>query len=882
MTVLPRWYVVGVLWLVLCTTGVSLAQPRQVYDIDLPAGSVSEALNQLSEQTGVPVVFPYDLVKGKKSNSVVGRYTLLEAMDALLRDTGLSGGLSEKGVLTISQSKSSAPQPGETVVSNDPNIENTNKARSARPRGIAAFFASVTAALSFTAQGTDAGSSDQADMSEVLVTAEKREERQQDVPIAMTVINPDTLAENGQNRLIDYFASVPGLNVNQGGGGAGTQYLTIRGLGQGPYYNATVAVVVDDVLTGSSNNLAFGPLTTPDIDPSDLDRIEVLKGPQGTLYGADSLGGLIKYVTKDPSTAALSGRVEVDGSSVLDGGQGYGVRGAVNIPVSDTFSIGANGFARRDPGYIDDLTTGQKNINSADVYGGRIAGLWRPSNDISLKLSALVQRTDGNGTNYVNSNSLGQFTQGALNQTGLPGTGTYTTQEQLYSATFKAKVAGVDVVSVTGYSINELRNLQDFTADFGGALAAAEFPGTGAVGSALEDRYETDKFSQEIRVSSSIGRWLDWLVGGFYTHERSPDTFENYYAETATGSQVGGQFLGTLSPITLSEYAVFSDLTVHFTDQFDVQLGGREGWNKQTYGSVFTGPIASLYYGSSSYVTPTEDANGHAFTYLVTPEFKLSPDLMIYARVASGYRIGGSNYVSFPGTPPSYKPDTTTNYELGIKGELPDRRLTFDAAAYYISWKDFQISVDAPVTSDGQTETVYYVANAGNAKSEGLEASLQARPVTGLTITAQGSYNHAVLTQDFSSEILAGLTYGKSGDPLPYSIRWTGGLTIDQDIHLANAWTGFIGGTVNYIGSYEEQFTRNATIPRAAIPGYTTFNLHTGARHDSWLINLYLNNVGDKHAILGINSVAGLGITGGYSSPVIQPRTLGLSVVKQF
>src|SRR5262249_21211164 len=156
--------------------------------------------------------------------------------------------------------------------------------------------------------------------------------------------------------------------------------------------------VIDDVPVGSSQWLSFGSLTQPDLDPSDLARIEVLKGPQGTLYGADSLGGLIKYVTQDPTTKAFGGRAELSGAGVTGGGEGYAVRGAANIPLSESVAMRVSAFGRRDPGYIRDITTGADNVNSANVYGGHVSLLYRPSSNLSLKLGALIQNTNANGT----------------------------------------------------------------------------------------------------------------------------------------------------------------------------------------------------------------------------------------------------------------------------------------------------------------------------------------------------------------------------------------------------------------------------------------------------------------------------------------------------
>jgi len=398
------------------------------------------------------------------------------------------------------------------------------------------------------------------------------------------------------------------------------------------------------------------------------------------------------------------------------------------------------------------------------------------------------------------------------------------------------------------------------------------------IGSQLVD--ETNKFSQELRLSSSIGQWLDWLVGGFYTHENAPISHENFTSANPATGTLGDVFLTYVeTPYRFSEEAIFSDLTVHFTDRFNVQLGGRESWYNQVYQETYTGPGAIDYPGHPSpYVAPELHATGSAFTYLVTPQFKISPETTAYARVASGYRIGGPNSSAliYPGTPSEYKPDRTTNYEIGIKGDYLEHRLSVDVAAYYISWHDFQLKVL-------QDSFNQFTTNAGDAKSEGVELSVQAHPVTGLTIQAEGSFNDAALTQDLPAAAVAAGAYAVAGDRLPYSIRWSGGITANQDFPLWRGWTGFVGGAFDYVGLRYAEFASSSTSPRIQMPAYSTLNLRMGALHELWLFNLFVNNVGDRRGIVG--GFAGAVETGNadqYAGTVIQPRTVGLSVARSF
>jgi outer membrane receptor protein involved in Fe transport len=270
---------------------------------------------------------------------------------------------------------------------------------------------------------------------------------------------------------------------------------------------------------------------------------------------------------------------------------------------------------------------------------------------------------------------------------------------------------------------------------------------------------------------------------------------------------------------------------------------------------------------------------------LVTPQFKLSPDAMIYARVASGYRIGGPNVTAAAGSsiPEDYKPDTTINYELGIKDELADRRLSIDAAIYYIKWHNFQLNVCNPGGPGGGL--LCFETNAGDAKSEGVELSVQSHPITGLTLGAQGSFNEAELTQNLPPAAVTAGIYGLAGDPLPYSIRWSGGVTATQEFPLSGEWKGFVGGQYSYVGARPTEFASSATSVRAELGSYTSLNLRVGARTDAWLLNLYVNNVADLRSVIGATPyVSATGIAGGfgYYGSVIQPRTIGISVSRRF
>jgi iron complex outermembrane recepter protein len=702
---------------------------------------------------------------------------------------------------------------------------------------------------------------DAAALQEVVVTAQKRQELLQDVPVPVTAISGASLVESNQLRLDDYFDLIPGLSATNSGN---SSQLTIRGLTTGAGTNPTVGITIDDVPFGSSSALGYGQVAA-DLDPSDLARVEVLRGPQGTLYGASSLGGLVKYVTVDPSTDGFSGRIQGGADGVYGGNQaGYNFRGSVNVPLSDTLAVRASAFDRRDPGYIDDVETGQRDVNWTQAEGGRVAVLWRPSADFSVKLSGLYQDSVLNAAD----SSGPQAGLGELQQSMLAGTGGYKSRIEAYNATLSGSAMGVNITSITGYSTNAFTSIGDFTPFFGpltqSGIPGTNFTGFGVPGTSIVTSIDATKVTEELRLSSSIGR-VDWLVGGFFNHERSPEA-ENIFANASDGSQVGTWLLSS-DPSTLTEYAGFADITVHFTDQFNIQFGGRESRNKQTYSENFTGPYAQYLLGASPYIYPEEHSSDNSFTYLVTPQYKFSPDLMVYARLASGYRPGGPNVnaASF-GLPPAYQPDKTENYELGIKGDTLEHTLTFDASLYYISWKNVQLSlVD-------QSNDESYNANGGDAKSEGVELSSEFKPFQGLTLSAWVSWNEAVLTQDLPT---SSSVYGLAGDRLPYGSRISGSFAVNEEFHLTGRLIGFVGGDASYVGQREGDFEGPPPQQRLGFPGYAKMNVRGGVKYDTWMYNLFINNATDRRGI-------------SYQSPVppepvyIQPRTVGFLVSKTF
>ncbi len=732
-------------------------------------------------------------------------------------------------------------------------------------------------AASASQAGEPAATQSAAPIETVVVTAEKKSERLQDTPVPVTVLNTTRLSEVNQVRLQDYFEKVPGLSIDAEGNGQSN--IILRGIASARQSNPTVGILINDVPFGSSTVLGDGDLLAPDLDPADLLRIEVLRGPQGTLYGASSLGGLIKYVTADPSTRALTGRVETDVDGTVDGGVGYGVRGGINIPVSDTLAVRVSGFSRQTPGYVDNVVNGDRDVNFVSAQGGNVAVLWAPNQDLSVRLGAILQDTSGKGYDGVTTTYNQQPLYGDLKQNEPPGSGLFDSFVQLYTSEIRAHLGSVDLTSVTGYGLTDYSSNPSFqTYDSIAAAATATATSAGIDGAELGQAFETRKFTQELRVASSpaaysiLGHRVDWLAGVFYDNETTPSDQYILAVDPLTG-RTAGSVLDITFPSTYEEVAGFGDVTLHLTPRFDIQGGVRYAYNHQTYRErddydPTLGVPSPQFFSSTSYDSPV--------TFLVTPSYRLSPNAMLYARIASGYRPGGPNADIVPGSgvPTSYHSDTTINYELGAKGDLLNHRLTYDLSAYDIEWSNIQIQLTDPVTQ------FIYFANALSARSTGAEFALNYRLTPALRIVANGSYDVAELTQ----AIPAGGGVGSAGSPLPFVPRFEGSLSVERDVRLSNDWIATASATLSYVGRRYEAFVDSPGNLRVTLPDYEKLDLRVTAHDPHWSVTLFANNATDTRGVLSTISQAGSVSTATslYNTIYIQPLTVGLSVVRFF
>jgi iron complex outermembrane receptor protein len=858
----------------------AMASPKS-FSID--SQDAPHSLLEFGRQSGLQILFASDKVKGITTNAVYGSYEPIDALHLLLKGTPLTVSEKSEGVLVV------GPQlKARNSLSAEPVAGNTD--------GSTARLAQATAAASQPQSGADSVSkngaassssvssgSESLKLSEIIVTAQKVSQKLMDVPMSITVVTGDQLEELQATRILDWLALVPGLNINDGttpGKGA----LILEGI---PSLGAAseVGMYVNDTPVGSSSTFGSGGATVLDLLPYDLDRIEVLRGPQGTLYGASSMGGLVKYVMKSPDLDNFSASVGGDFFSIKGSdGRGDGVRGALNLPVvSGLLGLHVSAYDQYTPGFITNGLTGAKDQNGIRQTGGRAALLWDINSDACILVSALYQKV-----------AAANQTEVALNQaTGLPIYGDFaednvrqepSTQEvRLYDLTLNWNLHWADLTSVSSYQNFQDNLTGDATASlapFNALLGAFHLPTFAQADTNIDLGLE--KFTQEVRLASPQDQPLRWLVGGFFTHEETTneDAF-NVYDAAGVPVAALNPFITNDLRATYKEYAGFGDLTYQITNRFDVTGGVRYAHNSQSYQSQSGSFIGAVFD------TPSPPSSGRSSegvtTFLFSPNYHFNETTIAYLRVATGYQPGGANVLSpfFPTAPATFSSSRLIDYQPGLKSTFLDGRASVDVSAFYIDWTKIQLLVEGPSDLANAEE------NGGKARSTGFDFAGSYTLIPGLVLGTNFNYTDAILTSPVAS------LNSLSGAPLPYVPRWSGALTAEYNTLLPGAnWRTFAGGSYHYVGP-RFSGVEGATVTQqllqpadAEVRSYSTIDLHLGASHGGLRVSLYARNLTDKYAYLAPTfyrySANPLYIPIDIQAPVLQPRTIGISVDQTF
>jgi len=726
-----------------------------------------------------------------------------------------------------------------------------------------------------------------AELEAVIVTANKREQDVRSVATSITVIDAEQLERLQARQLTDFAAYIPSLQVTSLGA-PGRTTITMRGvavLSSG----STIGTYIDEVPVGSSGIYQAATVFALDLLPYDIERIEVLRGPQGTLYGAGSMGGLLKYVTRSPDLDETELRFGAGVSDVESGGAlGANIRFGANMPlVEDQVGVRVSYMYNKIPGYIDNEIDGERNINDGSQESGRAELLWQGDN-ASFSLTAMSQDidTDNNAIVALDPEDLEPLYGDLVNSVFVDEP--FSKELDFYSATFDWDLGWGDFVSATGYTETRTRQRQDGTLIYGEfANIALGLPEPGS--SAFDVGLDLDKFTQEFRLVSDSDGPFEWMVGGFYSDEDGTQT-QSLYLNQLDGSPLPPPFdaiAGTLAVIKLpssyEELAGFANGSYRFNDWFKLEAGVRYANNDQEFVQSVTDGI----------ILPIADSPGESdedvFTWSLSPVFQLSEDVMLYGRAASGYQPGGPN-VAIAGLPSSVDSSTLDSYELGLKAGFMDQRLLLDVTGFYIDWTDIQIATSVNGVSG--------LINGGEATTKGFELSSTFQATESFSLGVNATYTDASIEDDFATttivtpDVIIAITNGLADDALPYVPEWAWSAVADYYFPVGSL-DGHVGAGLRWVGDQVNDTTGRQTVslptdpptvvaddltPPLELDSYFAFDLYADLSGESWTVRAYARNLGDERGYQRYTAVnsAVTGATANIAAAPIQPRTIGL------
>jgi iron complex outermembrane recepter protein len=802
-------------------------------DFDIPAQSLSAALIQFSHEARIQVIVSDD-ISHQMTQGIMGPHTIREALTQLLAAAGLGYRVVGDSSITI--------------------VRDT-RTNSSTSGGAAAEAPAASSRKPKTAAAPDGSANNEVVLEEVIITANKRSERLADVPMSAVVLSGQKLTDAQATTLQDIVNRVPGLQLVSDS--PVDNQLIIRGISVGTSaLNSSVATYLDEVPYTSEGPFANSNNLAPNLDTYDLARVEVLRGPQGTVYGANALAGLLKYVTNAPDPTQYSASFLMGVSSVEHGGVGYEEHGMVNLPFSDTLALRLVGNDNRFPGYIDDPSRDQTQINSFDRYGGRASLLWQADPSLSVRLTAQYQYLEAHDTGDVDVYPgtlrplFGDLTQERV--IAQP----QSVENEIYNATINWDLGFASLTSATSYTESRPNLTEDFTWVYGSYVSSLL---GGNYGTALTESEPVHSFTQEVRLAWRRDEKWDWMIGAYFTDEGAHEIEATPPIDLSTGKLLYDlqSSLGIYDiTSTYREFAEFGDINYRITPAFEVGLGERYSSEKQSYNQVNNGLIT----GTADFTTHSDQG---AFTYSADAKYKFDPEALVYLRVASGFVPGGPNDV-LPGSPlpETFHSSTTTNYEAGIKGAAMDGRLNYDFDVFDVEWSDIQLVAEV----DG----LYGLTNGGAARSRGVESAVSYVPTRGLSLSANAAYTDARLTQNTPASV-----GGYAGDRLPDAPFFSSTLSASYERPLSSAIVGFGGVDWHYTGDRLSEFVLGA--PRQTLPSYSMVDLRAGVRVKAYELTLYVKNAVDSRGISELSETAVNGINA-YSASVVTPRTVGLTV----
>jgi iron complex outermembrane recepter protein len=824
-----RLFACGVLGTLLSAWSPAAAADTSL-TVGIPPQPVAAALSEFAHQSGLQLLYVSKVAQARASKGAHAGLSAAAALTELLDGTGLSFQFVNARTVRIFESPAVAPTAPSTGIDAP-----TKRVQRRPPSG--SLDAIIITSLRDQGQRSAA-------------------EYIQNVPASVSLVSGESLIAQKSENLLDYAAVIPGFNIFDSGY-TGWRSVLLRGI-----YSFTqassVAFYLDDAPMGANGSYAGACCSVLELTPYDLERLEVLRGPQGTLYGQQSMTGLIRYVLKAPSLAGFEGRVGLDLSTVYGASQaGNSFRAMANVPVvEDVLGVLVSGYETYTPGYIDNLYTGAKDVNTLRQYGGRIATLWRPGESFSLKVSAFWNRINADAPNIVTFAGSERVPNtgdgyvlrpigplGDLKVSG-PVLAPYSVSIDYYAATASWNPGSIAVISTTSWSRTQNRNDPQLSSDTIPAGATT-----------YEDDWDLEKFSEELRLVSPTGTSLEWSLGGFYTHE-STNEVRSYINYNPSLRPTLLYYFAI--PASYTDRAIFGDLTWRVTGHLDLTGGLRFDRDSQAWTGTTGGAFGDGYL--PSFNGPAENSEGIT-SWMTSARYHLIPDMMLYVRVASGYQ---------PGIPPMAKAETLINYEVGVKSEFLDHKALFDLTLFYIDWGNVQIPAgDAPL---GPT------TNSGHGRSEGLELVSAISPFSGLKLGCIAAYTEAGLTRVDPAAPAPYPLFLLAGYQMANIPKWSFSVTADYDWQPTDRWHTHLGGVFRWVGQQWAGGTDSVAVasidggaPVGLLPSYSVLDLNASIARSPLTLRAFARNVTDQRGWL--NTSFG---TQQSSANIIQPRTIGV------
>ncbi len=762
----------------------------------------------------------------------------------------------------------------------------------------------------------------QTTIEEIIVTATKRGEvSAQDIAGGISAIGGDTIEKHNLRSLEDFSRLEPSLQYATQG--AGDTQLIIRGISSPG--DSTVGVYFDESpITGG--NFQDGGGRTPDIGAYDIARIEVLKGPQGALFGASSMSGVVRIITNKPDASGFEMSVSAGIETVEHGDEGYSVNTAINVPlVADTLALRLVGWQKEQGGYIDQYAglngvTELKNVNDSEITGGRIMGRWTPNEDLTIDAFYQMQETNVDGVQHYAPVASGLLTPtqvivvpfpyfipafdgryGEL-KTSNAHQEPYGDDIDMYGLTIDYDLGfGSILASVSKFErdVEFLEDTSPTAMSFG--FPPAFGPPLGSYG--IHQFQNRDVLNAEIRFSSDLDGPVNFVGGFFYEDDETYSELDILAGDIATGIPVcfsrdecitdpelaaASLAFARSQDIDFEFFALFGHVDVDITEQFSLGGGVRYFDSKQdnleqtlqafqgsvafTIPPLFGGPIQT-----TPIVSVDDTSKEDEITWDASLSFSPNDNQMYYVRGATGFRQGGINDASTASAfgiviPSSFTSDEVLSVEFGAKTAWHDDRVILNATYFKMFWDDIQVPGVEP------TGAVEYISNAAEAEVDGVEVELSARPTEQFALHLGAAWLDAELTKD--QAIDPGLSapgfnppLGRDGDNVPKVPEWafSGMMEYTFPVTMLNNVEASLRGNFSYVGESDTFFNEN-------FPGfidigdYFLLNLSADFRHDNLGLRIFVNNVTDKRAIIDIDSSAGPDTIRQYT---VQPRTIG-------